>query len=527
MNRQTKESAEPKFYLNGEGHFIIENYNQSNPFSNFFPGIAGIWGVPMWVFYVNRGQCIASFGIESKDKALMEFQPANKAYRQTALNGFRTFIKVKTNKKEFYWEPFQNDILGSEYKKSQKMSITAHDLTIEEVNKDLGLVASVNYYTMPNEIYSALFRKVTIKNISKNNVSIEVIDGLPMIVSYGMKDWLNKNLARTIEAWVKVRNLNKKAPFYQLNVEVSDKPEVIYTKEGNFFFSFDPKAKGDKLFDVIAESAKVFGKNTSLTAPTEFLKAGFKFPKVQQTSNRTPAAMSYFKASLKNGCEANIVSVFGNTHKVDQVDGIVDQVTSKGFAEEKALQNKEVVDGVKNYALTSSSSDEFDLYSQHTFLDNILRGGLPVSLKTSDGNVAFNVYSRKHGDLERDYNFFYLEPTFYSQGNGNYRDVNQNRRNDIWFNSDVGDNNIIVFYNLTQADGYNPLVVKGATFAIEDAKKVEKLIISLIKNGKDRDKLREYLQKAFMPGSLLEFVIQNEIDIKCGAKEFLSKVLEI
>ncbi len=152
--------------------FIIENYNQSKPFSNFFPGIAGIWGVPMWVFYVNRGQCIASFGIESKDKAIMEFQPANKAYRQTALNGFRTFVKVKTDKKEIFWEPFQTNLAGSDYNKNQKMSITAHDLTLEEVNKNLGLVATVNYYTLPNEPYAALFRKVTIKNISKKNVSI-------------------------------------------------------------------------------------------------------------------------------------------------------------------------------------------------------------------------------------------------------------------------------------------------------------------------------------------------------------------
>lgn len=31
----------------------------------------------MWVFYVNRGQGIASFGIENKDNAILEFLPAN------------------------------------------------------------------------------------------------------------------------------------------------------------------------------------------------------------------------------------------------------------------------------------------------------------------------------------------------------------------------------------------------------------------------------------------------------------------
>ena len=95
MNKSEVSVNEFKYNLDDNGCFVIDHYNNSEPFSNFFPGIAGIWGIPMWVFYVNRGQCIASFGIENKDKAIMEFQPANKSYRQTALHGFRTFIKVK------------------------------------------------------------------------------------------------------------------------------------------------------------------------------------------------------------------------------------------------------------------------------------------------------------------------------------------------------------------------------------------------------------------------------------------------
>jgi len=94
-----------KYALDRSGCFTIENYNSSKVFSNFFPGIAGLWGIPMWVFYVNRGQCICSFGLESKNNAIMEFQPANKSYRMTSLQGFRTFIKVKSGSK--------NNILGA------------------------------------------------------------------------------------------------------------------------------------------------------------------------------------------------------------------------------------------------------------------------------------------------------------------------------------------------------------------------------------------------------------------------------
>ena len=73
----------PAYYLNKDGEFVIDNYNLAKPFSSFFPGIAGPWGVPIWAFYVNRGQAIASFGIKDKDHPIMEFQPANKSYYLT------------------------------------------------------------------------------------------------------------------------------------------------------------------------------------------------------------------------------------------------------------------------------------------------------------------------------------------------------------------------------------------------------------------------------------------------------------
>ncbi len=58
--------SKPKYYISNNDEFIIENYNLSPTFSSFFPGIAGIFGIPMWVFYANRGQCITSFGSRTR-----------------------------------------------------------------------------------------------------------------------------------------------------------------------------------------------------------------------------------------------------------------------------------------------------------------------------------------------------------------------------------------------------------------------------------------------------------------------------
>jgi len=84
--------------------FIIENYNNAKAFASFLPAIAGLWGKPLWVYYVNRGQAIANFGVKDKDGAIIEFNAANKAWRQTALQGFRTFYKVNGG----FYEPFRN-----------------------------------------------------------------------------------------------------------------------------------------------------------------------------------------------------------------------------------------------------------------------------------------------------------------------------------------------------------------------------------------------------------------------------------
>jgi hypothetical protein len=42
------------------GRYVLRDYDKKKPMSNFLSGLAGPWGVPMWTFYVNRGQ-VTSF----------------------------------------------------------------------------------------------------------------------------------------------------------------------------------------------------------------------------------------------------------------------------------------------------------------------------------------------------------------------------------------------------------------------------------------------------------------------------------
>ena len=41
--------------MDGSFTAIIHDYNKKPAFSDFLPGIAGLYGTPAWCFFVNRG----------------------------------------------------------------------------------------------------------------------------------------------------------------------------------------------------------------------------------------------------------------------------------------------------------------------------------------------------------------------------------------------------------------------------------------------------------------------------------------
>ena len=148
----------------------------------------------------------------------------------------------------------------------------------------------------------------------------------------------------------------------------------------------------------------------------------------------------------------------------------------------------------------------------------------PPLIQLGDKNKKiYYVYSRKHGDLERDYNFFSIEPNFYSQGNGNFRDVNQNRRMDSYIHPFVGKENIKIFSDLIQLDGYNPLVVKGKKFVINDQYKDE---ISNF-DKKTMNAISEVINKKFTAGELFYALVEKAKLNKNNAKDIMNFIIDL
>ncbi|MDD5661085.1 MAG: cellobiose phosphorylase, partial [Candidatus Omnitrophica bacterium] len=195
--------------------------------------------------------------------------------------------------------------------------------------------------------------------------------------------------------------------------------------------------------------------------------------------------------------------------------------TKFGYVENRLTQNTSLIRKLKDDILTKSSSQAFDLYAGQTYLDNIMRGGYPEVFKSG---AVFYLYARKHGDLERDYNKFQLQPAYFSQGNGNYRDTNQNRRNDLWFNPKIQDENITFFLNLIQSDGFNPLILKGESFLFKDNPDSPRILASMVKIN-DIAKLQDFLKKPFTPGELIFFIEENRIKLTDSYDNFLDTII--
>lgn len=503
-----------------DGHaFIIENFNNAKAFASFFPAIAGEWGKPMWVYYVNRGQAIACFGIKDKDGAILEFQAANKSYRQTPQQGFRTFLKVN----DVFYEPFRNSLDNNHVE--QRMHITSYLLQLVDTNKKLGIETTVKYCTLPNESFPALVRRMTIKNTSRTTKKIQCIDGMPVIIPYGTNNFMLKNISRLAEGWYNGVFFSKKhtVPVYKLPVEPLDRPEVIPVNAGHFYVGFYYKNNKPVLPKFVIDPDSLFGAANDYSMPTNFLTQKTKTFSINPNltgKNKTPSAMGYMTVTLKPNETFTYHSVVGHAHRHEDIDTHVGLLLKQGYLDEKQKENEVLINSICNRVATKSSSQKFDNYCEQNFLDNMLRGGLPVTLGEGKHTKNYYVYSRIHGDMEREYNNFVILPEYFSQGNGNYRDVNQNRRSDVFINPLVGDEQIVMFTNLIQLDGFNPLKILGSQFHIKDAKLFE----ACFKSG-DLTTIHGFIATPFSLGSFFNFLEDEKIVPLVNKQQLLNTLM--
>jgi len=445
------------YALDADNRFVIDQYNDLAPFASFLPGIAGTMGRPAWVFYVNRGQGVASFGVRNKDGAFLEFFPADKAYQLTPSRGFRTFLKMTDSDQTQTHEPFQRGA-GPEVK--QRLYVTPHEVGVEEINPLLGFSIRADMCTLPDAPVAGLVRRVTVTNTSAQAKKIEIVDGLPQVLPYGMNQWNLKFMSRTSEAFMRVEGVEENLPFYRLKVWPTDSPQVEPVIACNFFAGF----LNGKRTQVLVDAERIFGLAGDFSKPERFFSnAGLDFEN-QVTGNQTPSAFQAMTLELQPGQSQVFYGFYGHATSQSVLEQFIAEADQKDYFENKREINRRLIEGITQRIFTATAQPLFDAHARQCYLDNGLRGGFPTKVP---GGAQLYLFGRKHGDLERDYNDFLLQDTQFSEGNGDFRDVLQNRRMDLFFEPGLDAKNIRYFFNLIQSDGYNPCSLRNSRFAVD------------------------------------------------------------
>ena len=450
--------TQSNYTFDADGRFVIEQYNDQAAFSSFLPGIAGLEGRPAWLFYVNRGQAVASFGVRNKDGAFLEFFPADKAYQLTPSRGFRTFLKISDDSGTLNHEPFQR---GAGKNVRQRLLISPHEISLEEIHSPLELKIRTDLFTMPESPIAGLVRRVEITNTSSKARRIEIVDGLPQVLPFAMNQWIVKFMSRTSEAFMRVEGLEDNLACYRLKVWPTDSPQVEPVIASHFFAGF---LQGQRT-NLIVDAEKVFGLAGDFSRAERFFEHSALDLTQQVVANQTPSAFQTLTLSLAPGESQVFYGIYGHVTSLETLSTFKIEAAHPAYFEAKRSLNQTLIANISQRAFTLTAKPLLDAHIQQSYLDNGLRGGF--SQKVPGGPLLY-CFGRKHGDLERDYNDFLLQDSPYSEGNGDFRDVLQNRRMDLFFEPALDAKNIRYFFNLIQADGYNPCSLRNSHYFVKD-----------------------------------------------------------
>jgi hypothetical protein len=337
------------------GRYIFHDYDIQTTFADFLPGLAGIYGKPLFTFYVNRGQAIASFGVESKDTPIMEFSTANTAYQSTSLVGFRTFIQGRRGdegdgdgddtKKYFVVEPFSpltTNYPEMNHPPTNKRILYSgeNEMQIQEIDYENQLETNVTYFILPEEDFGAFVRRTTISNThSEESVTISFLDGLAKMQPAGgatVGDLL-KTMGRTLEGFMGVYFPYEDIitmPFYRLSSSPLDSDFIQTQERGHYCVSMkdDPN---EALIPIVYDSSKVFGQDTTLLRPVELYSKSIKdiVNGAQYGKAKTSSCFAAVEdTTLEPGESITITTYFGAADHIMDIPVIVRRLRQDGFA---------------------------------------------------------------------------------------------------------------------------------------------------------------------------------------------------
>lgn len=494
--------------LNGEKFYLIENYNQMQP---FFISLAS--DTDLWMYISSTGGLTC--GRRNPEQVLFPYYTDDKVTENYEHTGAKTLIKILstpnsqlltlncTQLSTIVWEPFSDRYMGIYHiRRSIAKSVTGNKLLFIEQNFDLGLTFAYEWTAADR---FGWVRKATLRNDTDHAIEVEMLDGLQNVMPSGVEQKTQNVFSTLVDAYKKTEQVEDTSMvLFRMEAILVDRAEpseslrcnTVYTlglPNAEYLtssFQLDAFRKGETIAaeleskgvrgavfahirqtlnageshtwynvcDVMQDAAQV---RDSL----RFMQRQDAIEQIEQTINTATdtlrAIVGQNDGIQQTADEAGMARHFANTLFNTMRGGFYCDnymIDGAAFAKHIATFNHALADQYRGFLnalpehIAYSRLEELVLAQQDHQLHRLFMEYLPIT------------FSRRHGDPSRPWNMFDIRVNDKDgkrliSYQGNWRDIFQNWEALSLSYPDYVNGIITKFLNATTADGYNPYKV--------------------------------------------------------------------
>ncbi len=494
--------------INGEKYYLIENYDQMQP---FFISLAS--DTDLWMYISSTGGLTC--GRRNPEQVLFPYYTDDKVTENYEHTGPKTLIRLLSTPNSpllstlnsqlstIVWEPFSDRYLGLyNIRRTIAKSVTGNKLLFIEQNLDLGLTFSYEWAAADR---FGWVRRAMLHNDTDQPIEVELLDGLQNVMPSGVEQKTQNVFSTLVDAYKKTEQVaGTGMVLFRMEAILVDRAEPseslrcnsIYTlglqnaeyltssrqldafRKGEPILS-EPESKGVRgaIFAHLKQTLSAGESHTwynicDVMQDSAQVRSSLRFMQQSDAAAQVETAIAQATATLRaivgqndgiqyTADEAGMARHFANTLFNTMRGGFYcDNYTIDGaaFAKHIATFNRALAEQYRGFLgglpekIAYSRLEELVLAQQDHQLHRLFMEYLPLT------------FSRRHGDPSRPWNLFDIRVNDKDgkrliSYQGNWRDIFQNWEALSISYPDYVNGIIAKFLNATTVDGYNPYKV--------------------------------------------------------------------
>jgi len=466
-----------------------------------------------WLFISSSGGLTA--GRISPENAIFPYETVDKIHENWRYTGPKTIILANSGNNKIFWQPFNHDfpedknIVRNLYK-----SFINDEIIFEEINKKLNL--SFKYSWRFSKKFGFI-RKSCLKNFSKQNITIKILDGICNILPANTNKTLQTESSCLLDAYKKAELLeDSNLAIYYYSSIPTDRAEAIESLKATIAWSI-----GIKKIKILLSTSQIanFAKLSKIRREQEtrgtkgayFLTADLQLKGNSSNSwdivvdtNKDIRHITEIQKLFRNNkledalykdieeTRTELIQILTSTDafqntgdkkaSLHHISNVLFNIMRGGYIyETKNVIISDFLNFLKSHNINSFKKAEkiFAEYQDNIQFDkfeDIIRTTADKNLKRLSMEYLPLTFSRRHGDPSRPWNNFAIN-VIDERGNrilayqGNWRDLFQNWEALAFSYPKFIFSFIAKFLNASSAEGYNPYRIMREGFEWEEPEK--------------------------------------------------------